>query len=158
MWGLQRATERHPRELVWRDMRTGIVVGAEGWPIDGWFLTEEDFGDGQLTMMMVMKMCRTLICPWCCPVQSCLLVGGCGLRFLTLRRTYCTLDGWRFGLRMIGTRYCLLITVLLCLLLLFLHPPNFNGLYSSWGALLWGSMIHKHTGRWMWQGSASVTS
>ena len=25
-------------------------------------------------------------------------------------------------------------------------------------ALLWGSMIHKHTGRWMWQGSASVVS
>ena len=24
------------------------------------------------------------------------------------------------------------------------------------GALLWGSMIHKHTGRWMWQGSVSV--
>ena len=23
------------------------------------------------------------------------------------------------------------------------------------GALLWGSMIHKHSGRWMWQGSAS---
>ena len=23
-------------------------------------------------------------------------------------------------------------------------------------ALLWGSMIHKHTGRWIWQGSASV--
>ena len=26
------------------------------------------------------------------------------------------------------------------------------------GALLWGSMIHKHTWRWMWQGSASVVS
>ena len=26
------------------------------------------------------------------------------------------------------------------------------------GALLWGSMIHKHTGRWVWQGSASVIS
>ena len=26
------------------------------------------------------------------------------------------------------------------------------------GALLWGSMIHKHIGRWMWQGSASVVS
>ena len=26
------------------------------------------------------------------------------------------------------------------------------------GALLWGSRIHKHTGRWMWQGSASVVS
>ena len=24
------------------------------------------------------------------------------------------------------------------------------------GALQWGSMIHKHTGRWMWQGSAPV--
>ena len=24
------------------------------------------------------------------------------------------------------------------------------------GALLWGSKIHKHTGSWMWQGSASV--
>ena len=24
------------------------------------------------------------------------------------------------------------------------------------GALLWGSMIHKHTERWIWQGSASV--
>ena len=26
------------------------------------------------------------------------------------------------------------------------------------GALLWGSMIHKHTGIWMWQGSAPVIS
>ena len=26
------------------------------------------------------------------------------------------------------------------------------------GALLWGSMIHKRTGRWMWQGNASVVS
>ena len=25
-------------------------------------------------------------------------------------------------------------------------------------ALLWGSMIHRHAGRWMWQGSASVVS
>ena len=25
-------------------------------------------------------------------------------------------------------------------------------------ALLWGSMIYKHTGRWIWQGSTSVTS
>ena len=26
------------------------------------------------------------------------------------------------------------------------------------GALLWGSMIHQHTRRWMWRGSASVVS
>ena len=26
------------------------------------------------------------------------------------------------------------------------------------GALLWGCMIQKHTGRWMWQGSATVVS
>ena len=26
------------------------------------------------------------------------------------------------------------------------------------GALPWWSMVHKHTGRWMWQGSASVVS
>ena len=25
-------------------------------------------------------------------------------------------------------------------------------------AQLWGSMIHKHTGRWMWQGEAAVVS
>ena len=27
--------------------------------------------------------------------------------------------------------------------------PNFHGLYSM-QLLLWGSMIHKHTGRWIW--------
>ena len=29
----------------------------------------------------------------------------------------------------------------------------FPWLVFFFGALLWGSMIHKHTGRWMWQGS-----
>ena len=29
--------------------------------------------------------------------------------------------------------------------------------FFFWG-LLWGSMIHKHTGRWIWQGSASIVS
>ena len=36
--------------------------------------------------------------------------------------------------------------------------PHLHCLYSFFEALLWGSMIHKHTGRWMWQGSASVVS
>ena len=31
---------------------------------------------------------------------------------------------------------------------------SFLWLVFFFGALLWGSMIHKHTGRWMWQGSA----
>ena len=33
---------------------------------------------------------------------------------------------------------------------------SFPWLVFFFGALLWGSMIHKHTGRWMWEGSASV--
>ena len=35
---------------------------------------------------------------------------------------------------------------------------SFPWLVLFFGALLWGSMIHKHTGKWMWQGSASVVS
>ena len=35
---------------------------------------------------------------------------------------------------------------------------SFPWLVFFFGALLWGSMIHKHTGRWMWQGSASLVS
>ena len=35
---------------------------------------------------------------------------------------------------------------------------SFPWLVFLFGALLWGSMIHKHTGRWIWQGSASVVS
>ena len=35
---------------------------------------------------------------------------------------------------------------------------SFRWLVFFFGVLLWGSMIHKHTGRWMWQGSASVVS
>ena len=35
---------------------------------------------------------------------------------------------------------------------------SFPWLVFFFGALLWGSMIHKHTGRWMWQRSASVVS
>ena len=35
---------------------------------------------------------------------------------------------------------------------------SFSWLVFFFGALLWGSMIHEHTGRWMWQGSASVVS
>ena len=31
-------------------------------------------------------------------------------------------------------------------------------LWFLFGAVLWGSMIHKHTGRWMWQGSTSDLS
>ena len=35
---------------------------------------------------------------------------------------------------------------------------SFPRLVFFFGVLLWGSMIHKHTGRWMWQASASVVS
>ena len=35
---------------------------------------------------------------------------------------------------------------------------SFPWLVFFFGALLWESMIHKHTGRWMWQGSASGVS
>ena len=35
---------------------------------------------------------------------------------------------------------------------------SFPWLVFFFGALLWGSMIHKHTGRWMWQGSTSAIS
>ena len=35
---------------------------------------------------------------------------------------------------------------------------SFPWLVFLFGALLWGSMIHKHTRRWMWQGSGSVVS
>ena len=35
---------------------------------------------------------------------------------------------------------------------------SFPWLVFFFGAPLWGSMIHKHTGRWMWQRSASVVS
>ena len=33
---------------------------------------------------------------------------------------------------------------------------SFHWLVFFFAALLWGSKIHKYTGRWMWQGSASV--
>ena len=33
---------------------------------------------------------------------------------------------------------------------------SFSWLVFFFGALLWGSMIQKYRGRWMWQGSASV--
>ena len=36
-----------------------------------------------------------------------------------------------------------------------LRSISFPWLVFFFGALLWGSMIHKHTGRWMWQWSAS---
>ena len=35
---------------------------------------------------------------------------------------------------------------------------SFPWLIFFFGIPLWGSMIHKHTGRWMWQWSASVIS
>ena len=35
---------------------------------------------------------------------------------------------------------------------------SFLWLVFFFGALLWGSIIHKHTGRWMWQRSASFVS
>ena len=35
---------------------------------------------------------------------------------------------------------------------------SFPWLVFFFGALLWESMIHKHTGRWMWQASSSVVS
>ena len=35
---------------------------------------------------------------------------------------------------------------------------SFPWLVFFFVALLWGSIIHKHTGRWMWQGSASAVS
>ena len=35
---------------------------------------------------------------------------------------------------------------------------SFSWLIFFFAALLWGSIIYKHTGRWMWQGSASVIS
>ena len=35
---------------------------------------------------------------------------------------------------------------------------SFPCLVFFFGALLWGSTIHNHTGRWVWQGSASVVS
>ena len=40
----------------------------------------------------------------------------------------------------------------------FCGSTSFPWLVFFLGALLWGSMIHKHTGRWMWQGNASVIS
>ena len=40
----------------------------------------------------------------------------------------------------------------------FCGNTSFPWLVFFFGALLWGYMIHKHAGRWMWQGSASVVS
>ena len=40
----------------------------------------------------------------------------------------------------------------------FCGSTSFPWLVFFFLALLWGSMIHKHTGWWMWQGSASVVS
>ena len=40
----------------------------------------------------------------------------------------------------------------------FCGSTSFPWLVIFFGALLWGYMIHKHTERWMWQGSASVVS
>ena len=34
--------------------------------------------------------------------------------------------------------------------------PHFHDLSFFFGALLWGSMIHKHTERWMWRGSTPI--
>ena len=39
-----------------------------------------------------------------------------------------------------------------------MRGTSFPWLVFFSGALLWGSMIQKYTGRWMWQGSASVES
>ena len=38
------------------------------------------------------------------------------------------------------------------------YCTSFSWLVFFFGALLWEHMIHKHTGKWMWQGSASVVS
>ena len=40
----------------------------------------------------------------------------------------------------------------------FCGSTSFSWLVFFFGALLWGSMVHKHTGRWMWRGSVSVVS
>ena len=40
----------------------------------------------------------------------------------------------------------------------FCGSTSIPWLVFFFGALLWGSMIHNHTGKWMWQGSASVVS
>ena len=42
--------------------------------------------------------------------------------------------------------------------IVFCGSTSFPWLVFFFGAVLWGSMIHKHTGRWMLRGSASVVS
>ena len=61
-------------------------------------------------------------------VSSCMLIGGCRVWFL-MRRPYCTLDRWKFGLRMTGMLHALSAS---CVFPLRLHASASN----LWLALL----------------------
>ena len=85
----------------------------------------------------------------------------CSLRLFTIvRSSYCPIACWILA-RTFSSVTCFFV----CLLLFFCTrcvascgSTSFPWLVFFFGALLWGSMSHKHTGRGMWQGSASVVS
>ena len=75
----------------------------------------------------------------------------CNLRLFTVVRSSCGQVA-----RWIYARTSLLVTWMRCVA--SCGSTSFLWLVFFFGALLWGFMIHKHTGRQMWQGSASIVS
>ena len=66
-------------------------------------------------------------------VNSCMLVGGCRDRFLMLT-PYCTLDRWRFGMRMVGMLLTLSASCVFPLQLYASLPQIHNWLFSLMSA------------------------
>ena len=61
--------------------------------------------------------------------NSCMFIGGCRDGFL-MRRTYCILDRWRFGLRMIRMLFALSAYCIFPLRLYASQPRTHNWLFS----------------------------
>ena len=75
----------------------------------------------------------------------------CSLRLFTIVRSSCDpIACWILN----GLPRCLHRLCMRCLV--SCGSTSFPWLVLFFGALLWGPMIHRHTGRWMRQGSASV--
>ena len=65
---------------------------------------------------------------------------------------------WSDCLLDLGTYFLVSKVVFVKRCVVFCGNTSFPWLVFFFAALLWGSMIHKHTGGWMWQGSASTVS
>ena len=77
----------------------------------------------------------------------------CSLRLFTIVRSSCgPIACW------ILARTSSLVTWSLYEMPTICGSTSFPWLVFFFGTLLWESMIHKHTGRWLWQGSTSVVS